>query len=528
MLTLTGSVALPSYASVWVPPTPLPQGSDRVGWYIVDSYNHEGSASWLKQNTRDADVAIEKQAEWRLCSQPGKFPCDRKDGRFDANIVLAYCASDTQEWCIESLTITNPRGKKTKGEFLRQVEGPKINAISSLKIPAGSTPSLWRAKSVNHGGDSDTYAALVNVRFTTSSKFAEPFVAYMDARVIPYREIQGKSPRTGNEYSVVKVEEFNDVENDIWLAGVSGVSEECAWTETGRCGEINSFAEGAKASLSLRIGKQITGWLMGRLGDPVVQVKSINTNQNLLTIEAKPVEVPIFYATSKISELTDDMKKTFMTDNFIVDKPQGIWMQKGNAFQSYDVISAWKDAAKDTSVALTSIWSFGTTSNGNGSECLNKNDRLMGMVTTNSTAYEGTAPNFVDGSLEYKVASAHFNPDGSEFKGRYDLIMLKSMAQCLYGLADVPISATVTVVNNGREERISTTSLSESGSGSNKWLKLSAQGFTFSNPTLKVKLIQKRISGKTDVITTITCIKGKLTKKVSAVNPKCPTGYKKN
>jgi hypothetical protein len=26
---------------------------------------------------------------------------------------------------------------------------------------------------------------------------------------------------------------------------------------------------------------------------------------------------------------------------------------------------------------------------------------------------------------------------------------------------------------------------------------------------------------------TITCIKGKLTKKVTAVNPKCPAGYKK-
>jgi hypothetical protein len=26
---------------------------------------------------------------------------------------------------------------------------------------------------------------------------------------------------------------------------------------------------------------------------------------------------------------------------------------------------------------------------------------------------------------------------------------------------------------------------------------------------------------------TITCIKGKVTKKVSAVSPKCPTGYKK-
>jgi hypothetical protein len=28
-------------------------------------------------------------------------------------------------------------------------------------------------------------------------------------------------------------------------------------------------------------------------------------------------------------------------------------------------------------------------------------------------------------------------------------------------------------------------------------------------------------------LTTITCIKGKLTKKISAIVPKCPTGYKK-
>jgi hypothetical protein len=27
--------------------------------------------------------------------------------------------------------------------------------------------------------------------------------------------------------------------------------------------------------------------------------------------------------------------------------------------------------------------------------------------------------------------------------------------------------------------------------------------------------------------TSITCVKGKTTKKVTAINPKCPTGYKK-
>ena len=44
------------------------------------------------------------------------------------------------------------------------------------------------------------------------------------------------------------------------------------------------------------------------------------------------------------------------------------------------------------------------------------------------------------------------------------------------------------------------------------------------NPTVKVSLpTQAPVAKKT----TITCIKGKTVKKVTAVNPKCPSGYKK-
>jgi hypothetical protein len=41
---------------------------------------------------------------------------------------------------------------------------------------------------------------------------------------------------------------------------------------------------------------------------------------------------------------------------------------------------------------------------------------------------------------------------------------------------------------------------------------------------VKVKLTQAKIVVKK---TSITCVKGKTSKKVTAVNPKCPTGYKK-
>ena len=59
-------------------------------------------------------------------------------------------------------------------------------------------------------------------------------------------------------------------------------------------------------------------------------------------------------------------------------------------------------------------------------------------------------------------------------------------------------------------------------------------GFTFSTPQIKVKLITSKgeqtpsaIIKPTPVKKTITCVKGKITKKVTALTPKCPAGYKK-
>ena len=129
--------------------------------------------------------------------------------------------------------------------------------------------------------------------------------------------------------------------------------------------------------------------------------------------------------------------------------------------------------------------------------------------------------------------------------------MRKGTAQCLYGFNDAPITATVTVVEAGKEQRIETSSLQELGSGTEKWLKLSARGFTFSSPTLKIKLNQDKPATAAPTAPnnssataagsgnpapavkapakrlSITCVKGKVTRKISGVAPKCPAGFKK-
>jgi hypothetical protein len=171
------------------------------------------------------------------------------------------------------------------------------------------------------------------------------------------------------------------------------------------------------------------------------------------------------------------------------------------------------------------------TDNGSGQvrECLDKEKALAGVVTTNSTMYLDGPPVFQDGTLDYKVASTHYEADGTTvFKGTYELIMSSSVARCIYQFTAAPISATVSITSENGEANTATTIINEK----NGWLKLGAYGFTFSSPTVKVKLTQEKAVPVATVTVpakkiTITCVKGKTSKKVTAVNAKCPAGYKK-
>jgi hypothetical protein len=70
----------------------------------------------------------------------------------------------------------------------------------------------------------------------------------------------------------------------------------------------------------------------------------------------------------------------------------------------------------------------------------------------------------------------------------------------------------------------------------NDWINLRAYGFTYSSPTLAVSFkgpeqAVKQPAQATKTVapkkSTITCVKGKTSKKVTGAPPKCPTGFKK-
>ena len=120
------------------------------------------------------------------------------------------------------------------------------------------------------------------------------------------------------------------------------------------------------------------------------------------------------------------------------------------------------------------------------------------------------------------------------------LVLNADVARCVYGFSKAPISATVSVVSSDASEQIATTAVSERDG----WLYLSAAGYGYSAPTIKVKLSQPtstpvaatpaaQVTQAPTVVQkvvkkiSITCVKGKTTKKISGTNPVCPTGYKK-
>ena len=141
------------------------------------------------------------------------------------------------------------------------------------------------------------------------------------------------------------------------------------------------------------------------------------------------------------------------------------------------------------------------------------------------------------------MASPHFDSQGKLQIGTYDLAIRSDVARCLYSFTDAPVQASLSIVYaDGGEGQKATTVVSEKSG----WLTLSAKGFTYSSPTVKVKLTQEKASTpvvtatssptatpSTSIVPTtskkksITCVKGQLSKKVVAVSPKCPKGYKK-
>jgi hypothetical protein len=502
--------------------------SNMVGFYFE---NKDGK--WIQ---RDA----------KTCTAYSDPNCSNADNLwYDA--ILGACKSNSDTNCVVGITAIKD-GKEFPGKFSQNY--PETNEYAfkgdaSLNIPDGGLPSLWTFEGISHqGGD----------QFMVFPRYYRNGNAYFG----------NKSPLSPQQFdmgifavSKSKVEfagKFNIVvdKSRTWWNG-SNFGCQSTGSVDGECALSWPLPKDVKYRLEIRTSIPLTSFMHGRLLDPSIKIETDSSGGQLFTVEAGPVAVPVLNTWIK----NTDMPKALYDYLYAMPNWGGFFTYQdglGNTrdnvqlLQTYDQYTAesfkeylwWLDVAKDKSIGDKSLWIAHTLSKSEvasaGEEigrCLGDSKSLTGIVTTNAGMYVSSPPTFnkVEQSLDYRVTSPHFNQAGQENVGNYNLVISSEAARCIYGFTKAPISATVSIISSDGTAQVATTTVNEK----NGWVYLSANGFKYSAPTVRVKLTQvaekpvatpvvKPVAAKK---TTITCVKGKSSKKVTAVKPACPKGFKK-
>jgi hypothetical protein len=564
----------------------LPPGS--FGVWFRDDYSLGAGARLVGQHIPSGPDPVTHSVgpDWiSLCDSLEDTRC-QKANYFDYFTYLPHCISKESNDCIETFfAISTKDNQKIEGipkTSLPAAQNNNFRGNSSLGIPNANSAEIWELPGVLNASGSNQYAVNVadfgNIikRNDGSWVHADAFRASgfeatnLSVGVFPVSLKSGAYfPGT---YTV-----FNSTFGPQigWSGGAAANS--CALVDQGACAQRFAFPQGYRFGVVLRLTSPVIGWLAGRLQHQEVTYKAVDTGGNL-TLIGDPVTVPqvsVVDAISKYATAPQQLTQFLTSPGF-----KGF---KGTELDSIALLNLILPSVQNISQATVSQWSARTLlpfELGTANQCLANNREFVGFVATNSTTYTGGPPVFdkSTGSLNYSVASAHYLRDGSVFKGTYDLTVRNDVARCLYGFSKAPIKASISVTDSGSTQDVATEVLNQDSD----WTHLGAYGFTFSNPTIKVVFSQSAPTPTTTLMptptptttlmptptptttlmptptpastlmptptpastptttrastispkpsslkTTISCLKGKLVKKVTAVNPSCPMGYKK-
>ena len=543
----------------WTPPDDADRGL-HVQWF-QDSW--QGDAfSVLMDNALRSNPKVDP-----TCRSIDDPRCKSENLMFAA--LLPYCVSSSDVYCIEEFGVVSASGEKTKATFNRSYPTKAQNAFDgspALHIPPGRTGSLFNLPSAAHPGGDLYYVSVLTGGTALKNSLAR--LQAVTIKIFPVA-LQDE-PRIGNLAGGTE-------------AGWSPCPEDCAgqelgvWRNAGTClsskgfcvansgvesnfAQRYSFPAGKKYYVKVRTQDLPGGWMHGRFSEPDISISGKSGNYSI-EVAANPIAVPVVHKTYKYPEMPQALKDQYDVLTGVFKPEVATWTQERirnhlaggcgrsactpdpltrnmmtqpSPYDPYgmDQLKLWLPFVEDKATALFGTWSIRTLEAGEVEGALpcfvDSSKGVTGVVTTNATQYFAGPPKFntSDQSLEYKVAAPHLTPQGKVFYGTYDLLMRSDVARCVYNFSNAPIRGTISVISAEGEQKVATESVKEA----NGWVSLSAQGFTYSQPVIKVKLSQDKVAASPVVAQkkkSITCVKGKTVKKVAGVNPKCPTGFRK-
>ena len=533
-LLLTTALSAPARAGLAIP-SDVPD----LGLYFVDNFQLGSMPSQLFGKGADQNDST----SYLMCKSDTDEYCVKATGIF-ANIDLDICKPTSQTSCIADVWAIDPSGKKIQGTVSKVVQDNPAQYVEE-NVAAGLPAShglgaMWNFPGVkNSSGGSDFFVA-VQDRLNGEKKSGDLVSAtkYKDenfvAGIIPVNEISGA-------YGVLHASDAQHG-NGAWGSSPDGPANgpdgsPCLVTDRTYCATKALFPDGYRFGMNLKLGSKPTGWFSGRLGLPSITTADSGSGESI-SIEANPLLVPTLDFTVPNSQIPDAAKKIAFNGTQWGRGGTKNWQIVGEQSDPHmmDLLTAFTPAFGNKATSTNSIWSFktmiGDESRNAIYKCNNGATAFGGLVTSNALTYSDGAPAFdpQTGEMSYKVASPHYREDASIARGSYDLAVRSSVVRCLYKFTTAPISATISIQSEDGENQVATTVVNEKDG----WLYLSANGFTFSSPTIAVKFTQdataKPAATATSKVTsqksTITCTRGKSSKKVTAVKPICPAGFK--
>jgi hypothetical protein len=448
----------------------------------------------------------------RTCKSLSDPECSSsKSDYIGADAVLKVCSSSGDNNCVVRLEMAGEDGIFHAASFVRNTIGMNFPANASRGFMGANTPSLWSLPQVPSASGTTDYAVIVR---------ADTRMDWNDGRFKTYGFIASVRPyraQTGNyesAYQFTTRKKVNGV--DSTGIGVGGHNYECAWSEKGTCGVLQDFAPNTRVKLTVRITSEVGGWFNGRIKDPVISVAQPRSGVNEISVEAAPAVVQRMLYQTSLESLTST-ERSWAGGAGTLETGFVQWARASDA-QAFRFLSYFRNKVQDKTVGVNTFWNFASSGSQSSNSCLGDTSKVLGIVTTNSMAYNGGAPQFKNGFLNYEVAGLHYQPDGiTKVQGTYDLVVRSEVARCLYGFSRAPLSATISVVGDG-DKTIATTIVNEK----NGWLKLAAYGFTFSKKTIRAKITK----AKPTRLVCVSVTDESKVRNIRAINPKCPKGFK--
>ena len=456
---------------------------------------------------------------------------------YGANLYLIPCLTTKDSDCIESLSYRVSNSQEWK----------KAELDSSWKMPATGIPMV--------GSDKGSDATFVIKKLVATPSDPENNYPASGATSI------WKVSQTGHDSNFRLFMNFNlsgtnpdpKSEKIIWkefttqVLPISGYFPHSDGIPSGKADNSFGNISGLKVRVRVGILKQIlNGWVHSRTTNPEISYGVSSGSGEFVDFSGAPLSVPTAEAVMDETQYLAVWEKPYMK-SLLKQWGLPVPMYRGGTFMAstsgidqgeLKLWSAYEPYWSKTAASISSLWKISGEGNlnlqkFNSSECVSEG-KIDGILATNATQYSPTPPIFVESSqeLSYQLAAPHFKDANEEFKGTYSLVISEKLAHCIWGKSLTNASARVSILNSDGKTSVVSQSLNKRSG----FYYFDVNGFGFSAPTIRIKLTQEAVAdsptpkiaiASPKKMVTITCAKGKISKKITALKPACPTGYKK-